>query len=304
MGKIAFVFAGQGAQYSGMGNKMYENNSAAKKIFDIAESIKPGIKDLCFNGNTEQLSITSNTQPALFTMDLACAEALKAEGITPDCVAGFSLGETAAVAFSEMLTVEDAFRFVCMRGQFMQECSEKNKGAMIVVLKLDNEKVEEICRIVDNSYPVNYNSPGQIVVACAVESCDDLIGAIKKEGGRTIKLTVSGAFHSPFMNEASEKLREYLKTVKFNKAKIPVYANISAKPYPSDIADTLADQVNHPVRWEDTINNMIADRVDTFIEVGAGKVLCGLIQKISSKIKTINVENTDDIIKVKELLQC
>ncbi len=297
MGKIAFVFAGQGAQYSGMGKTLFENNAAAKAVFEMADSIRPGTSEMCFTGTAEQLSQTINTQPSLFTVDLACAAAIDEMGIHADMVAGFSLGEIAANAYAGTFSYEDAFRLVCKRAEFMSECAEKNKGSMAAVLKLSNEKVEELASKFEKVYPVNYNCNGQVSVAGAENEMDEFCALVKDNGGRVVKLAVSGAFHSPFMTEASGKLAEVLSNMTPAVPKISVYSNVTAQPYGENIAELIAKQVMSPVKWEKTVLNMIADGADTFIEVGAGKVLSGLIKKISADVRICNVDNFDDAVK-------
>ena len=210
MGKTAVLFAGQGAQYPGMGRALYETSPAARAVFDMADSIRPGTSRQCWEGSPEELAVTVNTQPCLFTVDLACGEALREAGVTPQAVAGFSLGELAALAFSGMLDREDAFRLVCRRAELMQQCAEETKGSMAAVLKLPFEQVAAICASFDNAYPVNYNCPGQLVVAAAAEQMDGIVAAVKAAGGKCVPLAVSGAFHSPFMAQASAEMAKEL----------------------------------------------------------------------------------------------
>lgn len=295
MGKIAFVFSGQGAQYSGMGKNLYDNVSAAKAVYDMADSIRPGTSKQCFEGTSEELCQTVNTQPCVFTADLAAARAVVEKGVKPDCVAGFSLGEISALAFSEMLSDEEAFKLVCRRGELMDKAAKENKGAMAAVMKISPQQVEEICSKFDKTYPVNYNSPAQTVVATTSENADDFCNAVKEVGGRAKLLAVSGAFHSPFMSSAAKGLGEYLENVDFNKPTLPIYSDYTAKPYEGDYKALVKNQVENPVRWQTIIENMSAQGVDTFIEVGVGKTLTGLIKRIVKDAKAFKVETIEDI---------
>ena len=295
MGKIAFVFSGQGAQYTGMGKELYESSKAAKAVFDKADGIRPGTSKQCFEASAEELSVTVNTQPCVFTADLAAARAVVEKGIKPDCVAGFSLGEIAAIAFSGMLSDEEAFKLVCRRGELMDKAAVKNPGAMLAVMKLPSEKIEEICSRFDSTYPVNYNSPAQTVVATKEENVEALTEAFTEAKGRAKKLAVSGAFHSPFMAEAAQGLYEYMENVEFGDPEIPVYSNYTAEPYGSGYKELVKAQVENPVRWQKIVENMAADGVDTIIEVGVGKTLTGLIKRINPDIKAFKVENLSDL---------
>jgi len=295
MGKTVFVFSGQGAQVPGMGKSLYDNSDAAKAVFDMAESIRPGTLKQCFEGTKEELSETINTQPCVFAVDLAAAAAVAEKGIRPDYVAGFSLGEIAAIAFAGMITYEDAFRLVCKRAEVMDKAAKENKGAMAAVLKLTPEKVEEICSSFEKAYPVNYNSPAQTVVAASENEIDELCAKVKAEKGKAVKLAVSGAFHSPFMNSASDALAEYLEGVELKEPEIPVYANVTAQPYEGDYKALVAAQVKSPVKWQTTVENLVSQGADRFIEVGVGKTLTGLIKKINNVVTAVNIESKEGL---------
>ncbi len=292
MGKIAFVFAGQGAQYPSMGRDLYDNIPLAKGIYDGGEKLRAGTIDMCFNGAKEELNLTQNAQPCLFLTDLACAAALVERGVKADMAAGFSLGEIPALCFTGVLSFDEAFKLVTLRGDAMAKCADGHKGGMAAVLRLNSGAVEEVCRQFKNVYPVNYNCPSQTVCAGAEDEMDAFCAAVKAAGGRTVKLAVSGAFHTPFMNEASAALKNYLETADVKAPEIPLYSNKTAMPYCMDkegIIGLVSQQVINGVRWEQTVRNMAADGADTFIEMGAGKTLCGLISKILPEAKIYNV---------------
>lgn len=295
MGKIAFIFSGQGAQYSGMGKELYEASPAAKAVYDMADSVREGTSRQCFEGSTEELCKTVNTQPCVFTADLAAAYALIERGIKPDCVAGFSLGEIAALAFSKMLSEEEAFKLVCKRGELMDKAATENPGAMAAVMKITPQQVEEICSKFDKTYPVNYNSPAQTVAATTSENADKFCEAVKEAGGRAKLLAVSGAFHSPFMAEAADGLAEYMESVDFSEPETVIYSDVTAKPYEGDYKALVKAQVESPVKWQTIVENMVADGVDTFIEVGVGKTLTGLVKRINGDVKAFKVETPADI---------
>ena len=302
MSKIAFVFSGQGAQAPGMGKELYDCSPAAKAVFDLADSIRPGTSQQCFEGTQEELNVTINTQPCLFACDLAAAKAAQERGIQPDCAAGFSLGEAAAVAFSGMLTEAEAFSMVCKRAELMNEAAQKNPGAMAAVMKLSPQQVETLCGPIENAWPVNYNSPKQTVVAASADTSDQVVEAASAQRGRAVKLAVSGAFHSPLMHSAADGLREYLASVSLREERLPVYANLTAEPYGEDKKETMAAQCENPVRWQKTIENMIANGVDTFIEVGVGKTLAGLIKKINPEVTVYQIENKEGLDAAAEAL--
>lgn len=296
MGKIAFVFAGQGAQYSGMGQSLCEMSPAARAVFDVADKLRPGTSQQCFTAPVEELSITENTQPCLYCVDLAAAEALEEAGVRPDCVAGFSLGEVAALSFAGVFSPEEGFDFVCKRGQAMQKAGEENPGAMAAVLKLTNEQVEELCQGFEQVWPVNYNCPGQLVCAGEAAQIDAFCEKVQQAGGRAKKLAVSGGFHSPFMESASEELRKVLGDVDVREPEVPVYANLNARPYTGGSAkELLIQQVKNPVRWQETVETLSALGVDTFIECGPGKTLCGLIRKTVKGATVLNVQDAETL---------
>jgi len=297
MGKIAFVFSGQGAQHPGMGKSLYEYSNAVKELYDCAEEIRPGTKKQSFEGSPDELKQTVNTQPCLYLVDLSAALALSEQGITPQAVAGFSLGEVAALAFAGVHSHKDGFSIVTKRGECMQKAAEKFDTAMVAVVKLKSDEVSDICKEFKNIYPVNYNSPEQTVVSGDKKELEEFKVQIKAYGGKCIDLAVSAAFHSPFMNEASEEFYQYIKNLEFNTAQIPVYTNQTAEEHTSYSAEMLKNQINHSVLWCKTVENMIADGFTDFIEVGAGKTLSGLIKKISKNVNVYNVQDEESLLE-------
>ena len=295
MKKIAFVFAGQGAQYSGMGQSLYEASPAVKALYDKAESIRPGTMTQSFTGTAEELRLTVNTQPCLYLVDLAAALALEEKGFHAEMCAGFSLGELAALAYAGTFSHEEGFALVTKRAQYMHEASQGMEPGMAAVMKLDAETIEKVCAETADVYPVNYNSPGQI----AISGTKAGIAAFKEKtasmGGRIMDIPVSGAFHSPFMASASEKLSQAMESMTFAAPQIPVYANKTAAPYGECVPETLAEQVKSPVLWEKTIEAMAAAGVEVFIECGAGKTLAGLIKRINKDVQVFSVQDAETL---------
>lgn len=300
MGKIAFVFSGQGAQKAGMGKSFYEENTFVKELFDGAEQLRPNTLKQCFEGTDEELKQTENTQPCLYLADLAAAIAVKESGITPDGVAGFSLGEIPALAFAGAYSHLDGFAIAKVRGQLMGEAAKKYPATMLAIMKLENNQIEEICKKFNRVYPVNYNAPSQLVVAGDKEEMTEFAAAIKQAGGRPMPIAVGGGFHSPFMSEAAAQFNKELQEFSIEMPKIPVYSNFTTKPYGDEVKSLMALQMDNSLRWQESIEQMWADGFDTFIEVGVGNTLKKLISRILPESKVYSVSSMEELQSVKE----
>ena len=284
MGKIAFVFSGQGDQYPGMGKEFAEKYSVAASVYEMCDRLRPGTSSQCFYGTEEELKETQNTQPCLFAFELAATAVLEDKGIKPDTVAGFSLGEVTAATVAGVFSKEIGFQLVCKRGELMQREAEKFDTAMAAVVKLTKEQVQEVCSKYSDVYPVNFNCPGQVTVSGLASQMSDFSADVKAAGGRAIPLKVKGAFHSPFMKEAAKDFAEELAQAEIRNRTVPLYSNMTAEVYTEDVVSLLSGQICSPVQWESIIHNMIADGVDIFIEIGPGKTLTNMIKKIDDKV--------------------
>lgn len=305
MGKIAFLFSGQGAQSVGMGKDIYENSANARALYEMGERYRAGVKATCFESEGAELTQTENAQPCLFLTALAFANELKNAGVQADAVAGFSLGEIPALAFSGVLSEADAFQLVCLRGETMRQAAEQNQGGMAAVLKLDAETVERVCEK-HGVWAVNYNCPGQISCAGKTENLMGFSEEIKSLGGRAVKLAVSGAFHTPYMQEVRAALEKRLQDMQVQAPKITLYSNVTGEKYPADkesIVSLIGAQAASPVKWEKILRNLWADGVDTFIEVGAGTTLLGFVKRTLPEARAFGVTCVETLQTALQALQ-
>lgn len=302
MGKIAFIFPGQGAQYTGMGKDFYENFEDSRQIFKKASQVLDiDMAKLCFEEN-DNLNITEYTQPAMVTTCMAILVQVTKRGIRPDICAGLSLGEYPAIMACGALDFEEGIKVVRKRGILMQNAVAPGLGAMAAVLGMDTGLIEEICSKMPGIVTVaNYNCPGQVVISGEKQMVEEAGNELMKNGAkRVIPLNVSGPFHSPMLSEAGQGLYQVLEKVKISDLTVPYVANVNAQMITKkeEIKGLLAKQVYSPVKWQQSIENMIAAGVDTFIEIGPGKTLSGFIKKIDRSCKVVNIEKIEDLEKL------
>ena len=305
MGKTAVIFPGQGAQYVGMAKDFYESFEDSRKVFDVADDVLDiELLKLCFEEN-EDINKTEYTQPAMVAAEVAIWEHLKNMGLKADVFAGLSLGEYSALVAAGAMSLEDGIRTVRRRGILMQNEVPLGLGGMAAVIAMDSDKIAEICENTPGKVQIaNYNCPGQIVISGEAEAVKLASEALKENGAkRVIPLNVSGPFHSQMLVPAGEKLYDFLQDVEVADEFIPYYCNADAKEITdaSEVKELLKRQVYSSVRWQQTIENMIADGVDTFIEVGPGKTLTGFMKKINKEVKSINIATIEDLAKLEEI---
>ena len=300
MSKVAFVFPGQGSQKVGMCKDFYDNYACAKKVFEEAdEALGFSITKLCFEGPEEDLRLTKNTQPAILTCSVAALAVMREHGLECEIAGGHSLGEYSALVAAGVISLQDAVVAVCKRGQFMQEAVPVGEGAMAAVIGLTPDEIVRICQQVEKDcgeavQAVNFNCPGQVVIAGATKTVEKANEALKAAGAkRAISLPVSAPFHSTLMKPAAERLKKVLDKIEFHDAKFPVVANVTAEPVTKaeEIRALLVKQAASPVKWEMSMRNMIRDGIDTYVEVGPGKTLTGFTRKIDRAMTALNVED-------------
>jgi [acyl-carrier-protein] S-malonyltransferase len=308
--RLAYIFPGQASQYAGMGSDLAENFPAAREVFEEAdEALGFSISEICFRGSAEELQLTENTQPAILTVSVAALRAMEAEGFEPPVyVAGHSLGEYSALVAARCLSLADAVRTVRARGRYMQEAAPVGAGAMAAIMGLDLQVVMNACGEAQEGQvcmPANINTPNQIVIAGDATAVDRAIELLKERGAkRAIKLKVSAPFHCALMSPAQERLAADFEKIEFQDLRVPLVTNVDASPINEgeEARDALTRQVSSPVRWQESVEFLIQEGVERFVEVGPGKVLSGLVRQIERSVRCLNVEDAASLSQTREAL--
>ncbi len=303
--KNVFLFAGQGAQFVGMGKDIYDQSDVGKDFFNIADKVIPHLKDVCFSGTEEELKLTKYTQPGIFTVSVIIDCLLKEKGLNPDAAAGFSLGEYSALFSAGVFDFKTGLELVKIRGDAMSEACEKNPGTMAAILGLEDNIVEDVCKEITESgetvKPVNYNSPGQLVISGTKKGVEKAVEVLDEKGAkRAVLLAVSGAFHSPLMESAKDELKKAINRFDLKDPDIPVIMNAVASLIEDvqKVKELMIEQLTSPVLWKQSVNYLIAQGCSDFYELGPGRVLSGFMRSINREVNISNFQKTEDFDKI------